>query len=254
MSEVLAGGEPFLHPGSQIGCLLLHGFTSSPDEQRELGQHLAQRGFSVLAVRLFGHATQEADMNRARYRDWIACAEDGYHMLRSSCDHLFPIGLSMGAALSLILAARWPTSGVVAMGTPFKLPDDPRLPLARPLSWLWPRVPKPKSRRHEGEPWPPHVAYEHYPTRAIAELHDLLAVMRASLAQVTAPVLLMHALEDSAVDPEHMELIRAGLGSKQVETRLVENSGHLIPVDDQRERAFRDIAAFIDRLTTKAVE
>lgn len=249
MSEIVPHGEPFLHPGNEIGCLLLHGFTSSPDELRELGDHLAGRGYTVLGVRLFGHATRERDMNRARYRDWIASAEDGFHMLRPNCEHMVLIGLSMGAVLSLILTARWTTSGVVAMGTPFKLPNDPRLPFARPLSFIWPRVPKPKSRRHEDEEWPPHVAYEHYPTHAIAELNELLAVMRASLAEVTAPVLLMHALEDSAVDPEHLHMIQSELRSAESRSMLIEDSGHLIPVDDQRQRAFRAIAEFVKEVT-----
>ncbi|MDX1600606.1 MAG: alpha/beta fold hydrolase [Anaerolineales bacterium] len=249
MSEILSGGEPFLHPGNDVGCLLLHGFTSSPDELRELGNYLSSRGYTVLGVRLFGHATRESDMNRARYRDWIASAEDGYHMLRPNCKHIILVGLSMGGVLSLILAARWPTNGVVGMGTPHELPSDPRLPFARPLSFIWPRVPKPKSRRHADEEWPPHVTYEHYPTHAVAELNDLLAAMRSSLPKVATPVLLMHALEDSAVDPDHMHKIKSELGSDRVRSMLIEDSGHLIPVDDQRQRAFRAIDEFVKDVT-----
>lgn len=248
MSALLSGGEPFLHPGNRVGCLLLHGFTSSPDELRPLGQHLAQQGYTALGVRLFGHGTQLEDMNRARYRDWIASAEDGYHMLRSYCDHLFLMGLSMGGALSLLLAARHGVDGLVAMGTPYKLPDDPRLPFIRLISLVWPKVAKPWSRRHAGEEWPHHLTYDHLPTRAIAELNDLLREMRRILPEVSTPTLLMHGLEDSAVDPKAMRQIQRRLGSSEVRTIEVEESGHLIPIDDQRERAFAEISNFVRRV------
>ncbi len=187
-------------------------------------------------------------MNRARYRDWIASAEDGYHMLRSHCDRLFLMGLSMGGVLSFVLAARFSVDGVVAMGTPYKLPDDPRLPFARWISLLWPKVPKPESRRHAGEEWPRHVTYDHLPTRAIAELNVLLREMRRNLSEVTVPTLLMHGLEDSAVDAEAMERIHERLGTPTVQVVVVEESGHLIPVDDQRERAFAEISQFVERV------
>lgn len=247
MTVVQPNGAPFFHRGNRVGCLLIHGFTGSPDELRGLGEHLSGRGYTVLGVRLFGHATQVEDLRRARHRDWIASAEDGYHTLRSICDRLFLIGLSMGGALSLLLSAQRPVDGVVAMGTPYKLPDDPRLPFARLLSLVWPKIPKPASRRHADEDWPPTLAYDHYPTRAIAELNDLLGGMRGALPDVNAPTLLMHGLEDSAVDPSAMDRIRRRLGADDVRTSIVEESGHLLPVDDQRARVYEEISQFVVR-------
>lgn len=248
MSEVQTGGEPFEHPGGEVGCLLLHGFTGSPDEMRLLGEHLAGRGYSVMAPRLFGHGTNVQDMNRARYRDWIANAEDGYHLLSSHCDTVFALGLSMGACLSLLLSRRAPLAGVVAMSTPIKLPDDPRLPFARLLSLLWPRVDKPRSHRHADEDWPPTFAYDYYPTRAVAELAELLARMRSELPRVAAPVLLLHAHDDSAVSPAAMDQIERALGAAEVATCLIERSGHLIPVDEGREQTFARIEDFLQRM------
>ena len=60
---VRKGAEPFFYPGNETGCLLIHGFTASPQEMRGLGVHLAEQGYSVLGIRLFGHGTQENDMN-----------------------------------------------------------------------------------------------------------------------------------------------------------------------------------------------
>ena len=54
---ILQGAEPFFLPGSgKSGVLLIHGFTGTPAEMVLLGEYLQQQGYSVLAVRLCGHA------------------------------------------------------------------------------------------------------------------------------------------------------------------------------------------------------
>src|SRR2546427_411191 len=54
--------DAFSLPGSRpLGCLLVHGFTGTPEEMRPLGEALAARGFPVYAVRLAGHGTDVAD-------------------------------------------------------------------------------------------------------------------------------------------------------------------------------------------------
>ena len=38
----------FLPAGTQVGCLLLHGFTAMPEEMHSLGEYLAGRGIAEL--------------------------------------------------------------------------------------------------------------------------------------------------------------------------------------------------------------
>ena len=64
---VLPGAEPFLHDGSdEIGMLLCHGFTGSPQSLRPWGEHLAAEGLTVRCPRLPGHGTDWREMNRTR--------------------------------------------------------------------------------------------------------------------------------------------------------------------------------------------
>src|SRR5512146_2812306 len=111
MPEIIPTAEPFLFPGSRTGRLLIHGFTGTPKEMRWMGEYLAGRGFSVMGVRLAGHATTPEDMIRAHWTDWVASVEDGYHLLRGIADHVYLIGLSMGGNLSLLLSTRLPVRG-----------------------------------------------------------------------------------------------------------------------------------------------
>jgi len=86
---IIPTAEPFFFPGGPTGCLLVHGFTGTPKEMRWLGEYLASRGYSVLGVRLFAHATYPEDMIRARWYDWLASVEDGWHYLSGLTQQIF---------------------------------------------------------------------------------------------------------------------------------------------------------------------
>src|SRR5512142_687356 len=137
MAQIIETAEPFLLPGSRTGCLLIHGFTGTPKEMRWMGEHLAKQGFSVLGVRLAGHATRLEDMPRSRWTDWAASVEDGYHLLSGLADRIYLVGLSMGAALSLLMSTRLDVKGVVAISTPWRVALASMAKYLLPLTPIW---------------------------------------------------------------------------------------------------------------------
>ncbi len=250
--RLIPTAEPFFFPGGKTGCLLVHGFTGTPKEMRWMGEFLAQEGHTVLGVRLAGHATRPQDMQRMHWKDWLAGVEDGWHLLRGVCERIYVMGLSMGGCLSLLLAANFPASGVVAMSTPYALPADPRLPYVSLLSLLQPRMKKGAPDWRNLEAARDHVDYPFHPTRAIGELNHLLSEMRACLPRVTCPVLLAHSRQDEGVRPENMQAIYEHLGATDKHMLWVENSGHVIIREPQREIVFRAAADFIQRINGAA--
>ncbi len=250
--EIIPTAEPFFFPGGSTGCLLIHGCTGAPKEMRWMGEYLHSEGFSVLGVRLFGHATHLEDIRRARWQDWMACVEDGWSLLSGCTDRIFVMGLSMGGILSLLFAARFPVAGVVAMSTPYEPPRDPRLNYIRLLKYLVPRVNKGLPDWHNPEAARDHVEYPYFPTTVIGQLIDLLAQMRQGLPRVTAPVLLINSREDQTVTPDQQELIYAHLGSQVKQCMFVEDSGHVITREPQRQLVFQAAADFIKRTAAPA--
>ncbi|MEW5868762.1 MAG: alpha/beta fold hydrolase [Chloroflexota bacterium] len=246
--------EPFFFPGSgqagRTSCLLVHGFTGTPKEMRWMGEDLAQRGYTVLGVRLSAHATQPEDMLRSRWHDWLASVEDGWHILSGCSDRIVVMGLSLGGVLALTFAARYPVAGVVAMATPHHLPPDPRLPFIKVLSLLQPFIPKGPSSFYDEEAARQHTSYPVDPTRAYAEVAGLLGEMRAALPRITAPALLIYSRQDQAVTPQeqHMDLIYAALGSTDKHSLWIENSSHVITSDAQRGLVFQAAVDFVAHL------
>ncbi|TRZ52304.1 alpha/beta fold hydrolase [bacterium] len=193
-------------------------------------------------------------MIRSRWQDWLLSVEDGYNLLRSCTDQVFLLGLSMGGVLSLTAASRLPVRGVVAMSTPYALPDDPRLRYTKLVSWFIPTMPKGKGAPGEGwfdqEAYKQHVAYPNNPVRSAGELNQLLGVMRESLPQIKVPALLIHSRNDDYVIRDSMEKIHAALGSTDKHMLWVEGGGHVITEEPTRETVFKAAADFIKRVAS----
>jgi carboxylesterase len=255
MPQIIETAEPFLFPGNDTACLLIHGFTGTPKEMRWMGEYLHQKGYTCLGIRLAGHATDPEDMIRSNWTDWAASVEDGYHLLRGLADRIFLVGLSMGGILSLLMSARLEVKGVIAMSTPYKLPDDPRL---RHIEWISKIVAyMPKSEEEPGAGWfdkqafRDHVSYPQNPVRSIGQLNQLLGEMRAALPNIRVPVLLMHSKDDNYVLPENMEMIFADLKNASDRTKLyITGSGHVVTRDAARGQVFAAASDFIRRVSS----
>ncbi len=86
------------------GVLLLHGLTDSPYSLRHMGEMFVRRGFYVLSLRMPGHGTIPAELDRMEWEDWQAAAELGARHVAGVLDSQQPfyvVGYSNGASLAL---------------------------------------------------------------------------------------------------------------------------------------------------------
>ncbi|HRQ22166.1 MAG TPA: alpha/beta fold hydrolase [Anaerolineales bacterium] len=255
-NQIIPTTEPFFLPGGRTGILLTHGFTGAPKEMRWMGDYLNEQGYTCLGIRLAGHATDPEDMIRSHWTDWAASVEDGFHLLSGSVDRIFLAGLSMGGVLSLLMSTRLDVAGVVAMSTPYKLPDDPRLRHIEWISKIVAYMPKsdeePDAGWFDKEAFKDHVSYPQNPVRSIGELNKLLGEMRASLPNLRVPVLLIHSRDDKYVLPESMEMIFADLKNTTDKTKIyVTESGHVVTRDAARQQVFELARDFINNVIAR---
>ena len=94
--------------GGRVGVLLIHGLCGTPSEMRYVANGLARAGYTVSCPQLAGHCGTEADIKAATWQDWYASAEAALDDMRKNCDTVIVGGLSTGAVLSLMLAAKRP--------------------------------------------------------------------------------------------------------------------------------------------------
>ena len=238
--------SPFFLEGGPVGALLIHGFTGAPPEMRLLGDYLHERGLTVSGPLLPGHGTSVEDMNRARWSDWTGHVEQSLADLQARCEKVFVGGLSMGALLTLYLAAHHPElSGAIAY-SPAVVVADRLIYLSPIFKYLMPK--KPKSG--ESDLTDPEAdlrlwSYEDNPAFAAHELLKLVWRARRLLPQVTCPLLVIHSTLDQAIHPQSARRTYERAGSTDKELVTLHNSGHCLTVDSEWESVAEKTYEFI---------
>ena len=86
------------------GVLLLHGMTDSPYSLRHLAAMFHKKGFYVLNLRLPGHGTIPAELDRMEWQDWQAAVKIGAQHVANQLEPdqpFYVLGYSNGASLAL---------------------------------------------------------------------------------------------------------------------------------------------------------
>lgn len=245
---VLAGAEPFTHDGSvETGVLLCHGFTGSPQSMRPWAEELAAQDFTVRCPRLPGHGTDWRDCNRTGWPDWYGCVEGELTALARRCRSVFVAGQSMGGTLALRLAERHPdtVAGLVLVNPSVTTlrRDAPLLPLVSRLLPSLPGIAGDIAKAGAVE-----LAYPRLPLRAAASLAQLWRVVRADLADVRAPLLLLRSATDHVVEPVNAQLVLQGVSSPDVTEIVLPNSFHVATLDNDAPRILAESMAFMRRV------
>jgi carboxylesterase len=227
----------------RFGVLLLHGLTGTPEEVRPLGEHLSRHGYSVLIPWLAGHGTHPRDLARTRWQDWSQSAREALSHLKKRCGRVVVGGLSMGACQALHLASHEKVDGVISMAGLYRLADwrFNLIGFFKLFQWRTGRL-----RGGVVDPQaPPHATYEYAPTSSLHELKKLMDHMRDDLAFVKVPALVAHGALDPMVAPANADHILEALGSPLKHRLILPRSGHVLPMDQDREILFRKIRLFL---------
>ncbi|MFD9891098.1 alpha/beta hydrolase [Amycolatopsis sp. NPDC059027] len=235
---VLAGAEPFAHPGSTgAGFLLCHGFTGTPASMRAWGEHLAAAGYAVRCPLLPGHGTRWQDMNRTGWQDWYGRVREELLALKAECPIVFVAGLSMGGTLTLRLAEEF---GAAIAGIVLVNPSVTTLRRdAKFLPLLARTIPSVAAISNDiAKPGVTELAYSRTPVRAAASLAKLWAIVRAELPKVTQPVLLLHSAVDHVVEPVNAKIILNEIGSTAATEVILEHSFHVATQDHDADLIF----------------
>lgn len=250
--EILEGCEDFAFGDGPTGVVVTHGYTSSPQNVRELGKHLADNGLRVVGPRLPGHGTTWEDLATRTPAEWRETLETEFDKLKAECDQVFLVGLSFGGALSLDLAERRPdeVAGVIGLA-PFLFTKDPR----RHLAPIIRRVVKalPGVGNDIADPSLKEVVYDKVPTSSTYLMLRFCKDVTANLDKVTAPVLMMHGRQDHTAPPECSQVIYDNVSSEDKELIWLDRSYHVITLDYERDDVAAHTLNFIKERSKHAV-
>lgn len=237
------------------GVLLLHGFSGSPLEMTPLAAVLAAQGWTVSVARLAGHGTSPEDLARVTWPEWVASAREAYADLRRRCRRVALVGLSMGGALALYLAASDPAEAVVTISTPIRM--HPLLAsVSRVAAMMMPVMPilmqmpirDPEVRKFRSP-------YRKLAVVAARQLEALLAETRRVLPRVQGPLLVVQGRKDWVIPRNSArEILRLAAGS-QAAVVWLRQSGHVATLDRDRTFLAEEVLRFLrTHLTPDALD
>ena len=245
---VMPGAEPFAHDGGDVGVLLCHGFTGTPQSLRPWAERLAGEGLTVRLPLLPGHGTAWPDLNVTGWDDWYDAAQRSLDELTARCRAVVVGGLSMGGAIAARLAAERPNdvAGLVLVNPAF-VSDDVRLRALPVIKHLVPSLPGIAS--DIARPGTTELAYDRTPLKALHSFVRSWDETVRGLANVTAPLLVLHSRVDHVVPPRSSALLLSRVSSKDVTEIVLENSFHVATLDHDGDLIEKASLEFIDRVS-----
>lgn len=252
---------------SRVGVLLIHGLCGSPAEIRFVANGLIRDGYTVLTPTLAGHGSTEADLVASTWQDWYASAEAALEELATKCDRVIVGGLSTGAVLSLMLAARHPDKVQgLALYSPTLWLSGRRVPWYVPLFRI---ISSNRLANRFRFPVPTHVGIKDQrirdfirnamaaggskaarvsmPGGAALERRRLADAARRELDRIAQPVLILHARDDDYAGLDNAAYLQRKIQSP-VDLVVLNDCFHMVTIDRERHTVLNRTASFVSRI------
>jgi len=233
-----------------VGCLVLHGLTSSLATVSNLIPYLDERGIPHAMPLLRGHGTAPEDLRGVAWHHWYDDAAHALDELLTRCDRAVVMGLSMGGVVALHLAAQRPERmvGVATAAAALRLQVAGRF-LLRALARSGRLMPVAVGNAFADESIVATATnYPTVPLSAVASLAAFGALVERELPRVRVPLLTLYTPRDRVVVPGMARVIHARAGTPPARKRLLAfpDSGHEMLMDRDRAAVCAAIVAFIE--------
>ena len=234
---------------SSDGVYIIHGFTNTTYEVKELAEYLGKQGFYVIANNLPGHGTTPQDCNRHTHEDWMMATEQDVAEMASKCKNIFIIGISMGSVLALHLSSIFKFNASIFASTVLDNNNNVSIHVLAPLLHrFFPFRSKykliPKDKRNKII----FFGYDVWPSSAVNEMRKLINRVRKELSKINSPSLIIHSKVDLLSPQSNISLVFNSIKSKHKEKLILENAGHnLFTNNPHQEKIFKRVSLFLKK-------
>jgi carboxylesterase len=237
--------KPLFFERGEKAILLLHGFGGTPVEVKELAEFLAGNGVTVYVPLLVGHGTNLKELAKIKWEDEYEDAKQSLDILKKHYGKVY-----VGVLLALALAEKEDLDGVISMSSPIFL-SSKVIDLITCKLFLYPlRIVSPYLRRIEyGMAKDPEVirkvpSNDRFPVSGLITIDDLTNYVRSNLNKIDEPTLIIQSRFDNRASPASANYIYDRVENSEPILWL-ENSGHVVTMDYDKEKVFRAVLEFI---------
>jgi carboxylesterase len=227
-------------------------------------KRLKNAGFVTHSLTLPGHGTTPEDLVKVTAEDWMEAVTAKYHEVAALHDNFHIMGMCMGALLATELAKRQKhTRGkLIALAPPIYI-DGWATAWYTPLRHLIYYVPGVQARMKVEEEDPFGIKNEqlraivkakfargenfHYrwvPLACVRQVDRLRGWVMTGLKDMASETLVIHAREDELTSLNSANYLVEQIGGAKARMVVLENSYHMICVDNDREQVARNVLEF----------
>ena len=248
--------------------LMLHGLGANSTELARLARDLYVQDFSVIAPNISGYCFGTQGKS---WQHWLHQVQELLAELQQNYETVSVVGLSMGAALAMVLAQRSQVTSLVLLSTALAY-DGWAMPWYQFLSHWASWLPFAKYYQfHEREPFgvkneemramiaramkKDHISESgvdvlslHY----IVEGQRLIREARYNMDAIECPTLFIHSVDDESVHIRNIEWAYEEISSTDKDILYLGDSYHMITVDNERETVSQETVRFLKRAVNHA--
>ncbi len=234
--------------GANVAFLLIHGFLAAPDELQTFAKLLEEKGIAYFSVQLPGHGTKPEDLEGLTWRDWHQAAQDALDYVKSwQTEYLLVAGISMGGAISLLLASQNDgIDGMVLFAPAIKV--EGILPKLVPVLKYIMKDREIDVVKVQEQYDVKRTKYAKEPVWVYHELFKLQKEVRKQMENVSVPTIIIHGTEDKTINYKYGQVVYDRIKSSDKQIFLIEGGEHVIPCHPTRSEAYPHVEEFISRI------
>ncbi|MES2414861.1 MAG: acyl-CoA-binding protein [Pseudomonadota bacterium] len=253
--------------------LMIHGLGGTQYDLGSMHKRLKNAGFVTHSLTLPGHGTTPEDLQKVTADDWMAAVTAKYQEVAAQHDNFHIMGMCMGALLATELAKRQKhTRGkLIALAPPIYI-DGWATAWYAPLRHVIYYIPGLNRSMKVEEEDPFGIKNEqlraivkakfargeafHYrwvPIACVRQVDRLRRWVMTGLKNMVTETLVIHAREDELTSLASANYLVEQIGGAKARMVVLENSYHMICVDNDREQVARNVLEFFGASTAASL-
>jgi len=246
------------------GVFLIHGLGGTQYDMGSMHKRLKNAGFVTHSLTLPGHGTKPEDLLGVTAEDWIDAVVQKYREIRDQHQTLHVMGMCMGSLLAAALAERegHAKGRLVLLAAPVHIDGwaTPWYRFMRPFLYHVPRLPQTmkieeedpfgikneqlraivKAKFERGE----NFHYRWVPLECMRQVDRLRAIVMKGASRIACHTLVVHAREDELTSMRSANFLVEAIGGARARMVILEDSYHMICVDNDREIVAKNVLEF----------
>ena len=246
-------------------AFLIHGLGGTQYDLGSMHKRLKNAGLVTYSLTLPGHGTKPEDLAGVAAEDWVEAVVGKYREIRDQHPTLHLMGMCMGSLLAALLAEREQhAKGNLIMLAPPVFIDGWATPwyrFLRPVLYVIPGLPA-RMKIEEEDPFGikneqlraivkakfqrgENFHYQWVPLECIRQVDRLRAMVMKAASRIRCPTLVVHAREDELTSLRSANFMVESIGGARARMVILEDSYHMICVDNDREIVAKNVLEFL---------